>query len=71
MHWRKKYAELKWPGLTKQIKATDVDTAPASAAAPKADPEPIERNFCTRCGKRLVAGDVHTCTPPLMGSEHA
>jgi hypothetical protein len=45
--------------------------AGALTAAPKADPEAIERNFCTRCGKRLVAGDVHTCTPPLMGSEHA
>jgi len=24
-----------------------------------------ERNFCSRCGKRLgIAADVHTCTPP-------
>ena len=24
-----------------------------------------ERNFCQRCGKRLVDGSIHTCTPPL------
>ena len=24
-----------------------------------------ERNFCSRCGKRLVDGSIHTCTPPL------
>ena len=23
-----------------------------------------ERNFCPRCGKRLVDGSIHTCTPP-------
>ena len=25
----------------------------------------VERNFCQRCGKRLVDGSIHTCTPPL------
>jgi predicted AAA+ superfamily ATPase len=24
-----------------------------------------ERNFCPRCGKRLVDGSIHTCTPPM------
>lgn len=24
-----------------------------------------ERNFCSRCGKRLVDGSIHTCTPPM------
>jgi len=24
----------------------------------------VERNFCQRCGKRLVDGHIHTCTPP-------
>ena len=24
-----------------------------------------ERNFCPRCGKRLVNGSIHTCTPPM------
>ena len=24
-----------------------------------------ERNFCQRCGKRLVDGSIHTCTPPM------
>jgi hypothetical protein len=31
-------------------------------------PEPEERNFCPRCGKRLASGfveiSIHTCTPP-------
>jgi hypothetical protein len=25
-----------------------------------------ERNFCQRCGKRLVDGHIHTCTPPAQ-----
>lgn len=33
----------------------------AIAAARQSEP----LNFCSRCGKRLVAGDVHTCTPPM------
>jgi uncharacterized paraquat-inducible protein A len=28
-----------------------------------------ERNFCPRCGKRLVDGSIHTCTPPLEGKQ--
>ena len=24
-----------------------------------------EHNFCERCGKRLVDGSIHTCTPPV------
>ena len=28
-------------------------------------PPQQERNFCSRCGKRLVDGSIHTCTPPL------
>ena len=24
-----------------------------------------ERNFCPRCGKRLIDGSIHTCTPPM------
>ena len=28
-------------------------------------PPQQERNFCSRCGKRLVYGSIHTCTPPL------
>jgi len=25
----------------------------------------LERNFCERCGKRLIFADyIHTCTPP-------
>ena len=31
-------------------------------------PQPEERNFCPRCGKKLqgmaFAGGIHTCTPP-------
>lgn len=31
----------------------------------KAQPAPTEApNFCARCGKRLAAGSIHTCTPP-------
>ncbi len=30
--------------------------------------QPEERNFCSRCGKRLASGfveiSIHTCTPP-------
>ena len=30
--------------------------------------QPDERNFCSRCGKRLASGfveiSIHTCTPP-------
>jgi hypothetical protein len=29
-----------------------------------APPQPEERNFCQRCGKRLGLGCIHTCTPP-------
>ena len=28
-------------------------------------PPQQERNFCSRCGKRLVDGSIHTCTPPM------
>lgn len=28
------------------------------------DGAPKERNFCPRCGKRLQAKSIHTCTPP-------
>ena len=36
--------------------------------------QPEERNFCPRCGKRLIgmafaAGEVHTCTPPEGGHQ--
>jgi len=30
--------------------------------------QPIERNFCERCGKRAFDG-IHTCTPPAK-QEH-
>lgn len=26
-------------------------------------------HFCPRCGKRLTPEGVHTCTPPMVGSE--
>ena len=35
------------------------------AEAQQADPP----NFCSRCGKRLVDGGVHTCTPPMRHNE--
>ncbi len=31
-----------------------------------APPEPEERNFCPRCGKRTAdPTTIHTCTPPM------
>ena len=39
-----------------------IETAQAAMAAARQSEPP---NFCSRCGKRLVAGDVHTCTPPM------
>ena len=43
---------------------------PIPTAPPKQEP----RNFCPRCGKRLIgmafaAGGVHTCTPPEGGHQ--
>ena len=42
---------------------TDFYTAP-----PQRKPLTEERNFCSRCGKRLASGfveiSIHTCTPP-------
>lgn len=39
----------------------------AIAAAGHVEPP----NFCARCGKRLVADGVHTCTPPMAGGIQA
>lgn len=30
-----------------------------------------ERNFCERCGKRLVDGSIHTCTSPVEQAQKA
>jgi len=40
----------------------------AITAIKEALAQPEERNFCSRCGKRLASGfveiSIHTCTPP-------
>ena len=34
-----------------------------------APPEPEERNFCPRCGKRTAdPTTIHTCTPPIAAN---
>ena len=32
-------------------------------------PQPAERNFCPRCGKRTPDDSIHTCTPPAEQAE--
>jgi hypothetical protein len=38
------------------------DATPLYTTTPQRQLE--ERNFCSRCGKRLGLGGIHTCTPP-------
>jgi hypothetical protein len=41
---------------------TQIDNMAAGLVSP---PQPEERNFCSRCGKRTAdLTTIHTCTPP-------
>ena len=44
----------------------EIDSAITSLRKAIAEAEKQERNFCSRCGKRLGKNDwdIHTCTPP-------
>jgi hypothetical protein len=48
---------------------TQIDNMAAGLVSP---PQPEERNFCPRCGKRTAdLTTIHTCTPPqTIADEH-
>lgn len=63
--------EFDYDNEEKQVRTFDallVNAAHRALHEALAQPEQ-ERNFCQRCGKRLFAGHIHTCTPPVEQPE--
>ena len=58
--------------LVKSNVAPYEDATPLYAEPPQTLVVERERNFCERCGKRLVGSDhIHTCTPPQPAPQAA
>jgi hypothetical protein len=54
-----------WAKPTRVIPPVTVDVEPLPLYTTPPAAQRTERNFCERCGKRLLKGfHIHTCTPP-------